>query len=419
MSETDALVKEKTTEKVSETFDLLKIGFLLGGIYVSCVVPTTLIVFTGPKIAQDEEISGFNKVTIGLCHTGFWIGFAISALIAMPLCDRIGRKIPIYVLYSIGLAAACMSACATDPLTYGLMIFVVGLTMAPSGGIAYLLMCESIPVRLCSTFTICVNVAYSLGIIAMALISKQALDVHWRIETMLWYAPVGLCLLVAGPCCVRDSPKFRTKSQACTALEDGNGSNTKGADGIGSSFQQLWERPMRRNMVATSVCWIACSMSYFGLSYASAEISTDIHMNMMLMGTIDLLGNALPGLIMSVFSPIVTQAGAFCFAGMSLMMCAFLTPGPLMSPLVICALLGRLSVNVAFTTIFILIVDRFPEECRSSAMGVANFFARASSLVAPMLATIPATISCPALGVVTFLGMFATLDLGVAAKTVD
>jgi len=109
---------------------------------------------------------------------------------------------------------------------------------------------------------------------------------------------------------------------------------------------------------------------------------------MALFSMIDLFAYAIPGPLIAYFGPYCTQLASFIFAGFALMVCAALPVGSWQ--IIAAALLGRLGMDIAFTTIYILTVECFPVHSvgsngnikllRSSRMPFCSYVFIASSI---------------------------------------
>mmetsp|Transcript_70574 Transcript_70574/g.125641 ORF Transcript_70574/g.125641 Transcript_70574/m.125641 type:complete len:415 (+) Transcript_70574:84-1328(+) len=400
MSETDALLQQSPEGEINDLLGACTLTVFAGGLYILGAIPSTLPVFTEDKIAEDPHMENFNEIVVSRCLSCFWIGWSLASVTILPMCDRVGRRTPMYILLAAGLVAGWSGTLATTAFPFALSIFFTGFCLPPSFQIGYLLLCESIPERWCANITVVLNLGFSLGIVAMAGICRVAQHVNWRKETFCWYVPF-LFLLVFGPWFVRESPKFIAASKVARVA-------TLDPGGTGGVFEILCQPGLLRRVVTTTMCWMTCSMAFYGLSFVSGNLSEDLYTNMMLMGCVDLVGYLVPAPIMACIGPVRAQVASFFFAALVLLTCGLFKPGPSLLTL---ALLGRLAIDVAFTTIYVLLFETFPDECRSSAMGIANVFARAASLVTPMLSSVPAAVSCPLLGLLSFVAAFATMDL--------
>jgi hypothetical protein len=137
-------------------------------------------------------------------------------------------------------------------------------------------------------------------------------------------------------------------------------------------------------------------------------------MNMALLGLMDMIGYAGVAPILSRIDARRVQTCAFACAATALLVCSLLPHGSQAS--IVCALAGRLFIDVAFTTIYLLAVECFPTQCCSAVLGIANFVSRLCSLGAPFLALIPFVLSCQILGALGVIAAVATWTLPCAQK---
>lgn len=347
------------------------------------------------------EPGGLSMEAISSCQALYWVGWSTSSVLIMPRVDRLGRRVPAYALLALGFLVAYASTFITSAWSYALCLFCMGTCLPISSMICYLLIIESVPGWCQSAVATSLNAGFSLleVVIAMFCASDVARDMDWRTETRLWYSPLVL-FLVLGIVFVRDPPK-----QAGGGLESAEVARSRDAAG----FARLTGPEMRVTMAATCLCWIAASVSYYGLSYSAGSLSPNAYVNMMLLGLIDMVAYfAALGLI-APFGPRKAQIVSFVSAGLALFACGVLPNSSW--ALMGCALVGRFFVNVAFATLYLLLVTCFPVECRSVASGLANFFARLSSLVAPFCNLLPVGICCSLLGLLVLAAAGATSAL--------
>ncbi|OLQ15064.1 Ankyrin repeat domain-containing protein 50 [Symbiodinium microadriaticum] len=91
-----------------------------------------------------------------------------------------------------------------------------------------------------------------------------------------------------------------------------------------------------------------------------------------------------------------------------LLFCAVLQPG---WNLIACAMVGRICLNVCFTTIYVALATVFPESSQKNVLPLCQITARVGGILAPMSGTLPAAVSCPAFGSLCMLAVVATLTL--------
>lgn len=372
--------------------------FMVGGI------GSTLIVFTGDKIAQDP--TGFSQSQVSGCQMLFWAGWAVASATLMPYVDSVGRKVPCYGLLGIAVLAGIISTRAHQVWLYGAMLFLIGYALPTSGQIGYLLMQESLPERLRTASTVAVNVGFSLVLIMMALqCGYVTRSWDWRLETMAWYVPVALVCL-AGVLFVSEPPVFAAQGQGSSPEQP--------ATTEASGLRQLFGASMRGTMINTCICWTAASVSYYGLSYSAGSLSPNVYMNIILFALIDIVGYAIPAPLVASMGAKHAQVAGFLGTALSLLLCALLPQGSWMA--VGCALVGRLNIDVAFSTVFLLLVDCFPSNCRAGALGVANVVSRSFTFAAPLCATAPMYLSCSVLSATCAAAAGATWLLEVPPR---
>jgi len=390
-----------------EAANAAKLVIFVGSIFMCGCVGSTLIVFTGDKIAKDP--AGFSESQVSYCQMLFWVGWATASATLMPSVDSLGRKVPCYSLLGIAVLAGIISTRTQQVWLYGAMLFVVGFTLPPSGQIGYLLMQESVPERLRAATTVGVNVGFSLVLILMALQCGYVTRAwSWRLETMAWYAPMLLICLV-GPLFVSESPVFAAQGQGSPSKRLATAEAAGAAEASGS--QQLFGAGMRATMFYTCICWTSASVSFYGLSYSAGSLSPNVYMNVILFALTDIVGYAIPAPIVGAMGSKNAQIAGFSGTALSLLLCAMLPQGSWMA--VACALVGRLHIDVAFSTVFLLIVDCFPSSCRAAALGVANVSSRSLTFAAPLCAKAPAYLSCSVLSALCFAAVGATWALDV------
>lgn len=324
---------------------------LLSILYITSGAYTTVTVFTGDGIAKQP---GFGQKTVHMGETMLWLGAAVSTAAFLPLFDIYGRRDLLYFAGVLGLTSAASALLATSAWLYLVAQFGIGLFLFPTGLTAWVLAAESVSPKVHNRMLAVWNICYSLFGISMAaccLIINRT-NMSWRMESVFWYMPIVGSLMV-GPLYVSESPEMAGKSDRIDRNE---------------SSLRVW--PMVGYLVATAVCWSAVSMSFYALSYSSSSLSPDIYLNMALLAGIDCVvyGCAMP--IIDWLSPKGAQLTSLSCAAALMLFCSTLPPKS-WAMMSVC-LLGRMCVDVAFSTIFLLIVEVFPAPIRATAMGFSN-----------------------------------------------
>ncbi|CAK9024351.1 unnamed protein product [Durusdinium trenchii] len=387
-TEETPLVKEQATRHGNSNMLPL---VLISSLYCCSGAYTTATVFTGSFIALEP---GFSENWVHMGQTMLWIGVAAATATLLPLLDIYGRRDLLFAFGFVGLLAVVTSLLAVSPFVYLACQFGIGLFLFPTGLAAWVLVAESIPQRSHNRMMAIWNVCYSLfGItVASGSYGFKEISLSWQLQSAVWYLPIVLSLLI-GPSVVSESPEL---------LADRSGQAER-------SDQSLMVWPMPGYVLATVVCWSAVSMGFYALSYSSSSLSPDLYLNMGLLACMDAVVYAFSKPVIDALSPKWAQ-----FAGLSgcaaLMLVSSFLPGKSYAMMFMC-LLARMFLDVAFSTIFLLIIEVFPVPVRATAMGIANLVARSFTAVAPVLAMAPAWIACWVVVMATAAAALATWTL--------
>jgi len=199
---------------------------------------------------------------------------------------------------------------------------------------------------------------------------------------------------------LKESPKFLAQKEASDDTE-----------GFLDVLKNLFHSDLRGTTLATTICWIAASVSFYGVTYAAGNLSPNLYMNLVLLATVDLIGYLMPGVLLKCLKPQLLQILGFFGAAVCFLGGGFFMAGSMQSLLF--ALAGRLFLDIAWTTCFILIPSCFPTRCCAAAMGVANTFSRLCSFLAPFGAVIPLQNWCQLLSALCFTACLSSQFLRV------
>uniref|UniRef100_A0A7S0A1I0 Uncharacterized protein n=1 Tax=Pyrodinium bahamense TaxID=73915 RepID=A0A7S0A1I0_9DINO len=162
------------------------------------------------------------------------------------------------------------------------------------------------------------------------------------------------------------------------------------------------------------MCWAVASVGFYGLTYACGSLSKHTYTNLVMMGVVDIVGYAPPGILVELMGAHELQIASFVGAWAALTGCAFSEHGSMV--MITCALLGRLFLDFAFTTVFLLLLECFAADCRGTMCGVANCFARLCTLITPLLMLMPVTQALLLIAAFCLIGAVATWTLPKAEK---
>jgi len=390
-------------QRDDEVAKAIKITVLAGGIGILGSTATELIIFTVQKI--DADPTAFSETEAIYCQCFLWIGWCLASATYMLVIDRFGRKTPCYTLAFIGVIAGIAGTRATEVWVYGTACFAVGFTLPPSGQIAFLLALETVAERMKKPCQIGWLVCYSLALMIMALVCWTVTgSMNWRLETALWYLPL-LVLVLIGAIFVSESPAFTTRDKGKVAV-------TEAAQGEGwRELRMVLGEELWRTTALSCVCWTGVCLSYYGLSYSSEDLSTNVYLNIILFCVVDIFSWGLTGPVLLIFGNKDSQMFGFLGSAVFFLLSAMMPTGSALA--IGCALAARLCLNLVWSTVYLLIVECYPFSCRSAAMGALNGVSRLFTSAAPICALVPTYLTYSVLAALCVAGLAATWLLEV------
>jgi len=317
----------------------------------------------------------------------YWIGFAATSGVIVPFLDCVGRRKPACAMIALSYALAVQQSLTTSVWVFGVTQFMMGMTFPVAALACNLLALESAPRELRLATTVALNVAWVIACLFLAAVGGWVTrSWSWRAEVLMWYSLTALWLL-PGLTIVKESPSFKAAAQAYDTKESS------------LSTARIFEAPYGRRLFVMTLTLSVSSLAFHGLTFSVGTLSDNLYMNAIWLSMADLVGNALPQVIVARLGSKNTLISCFVGAGVVLVTCGRLPRGS--SSLLACALSGRLLIGVAFITYYFMIVELFPAEVRATASGCANIFARLVTFLAPYSAMLPAAVTCPLLGLLS------------------
>jgi len=153
-----------------------------------------------------------------------------------------------------------------------------------------------------------------------------------------------------------------------------------------SNFLNLWRSPvLRKRTVCMCWQWLSVTLSYFGLTYASTDLSGEPHVNVAFSFVAEVIGFSLAILLLNwvgrrwLLILCQTINGLSCIIGGVLMT----MDGTFVTSLstVLC-MLGKVGSSCAFAVIYLFTCELFSTPLRGQALGLFNFVARLGTISA-------------------------------------
>jgi len=187
--------------------------------------------------------------------------------------------------------------------------------------------------------------------------------------------------------------------------------------------------PERRvQSVAMFFCWFSVTFCYYGLSFTAGQLSGSIYTNSAALAIAELPAYILcmRTLDHPLFGRRGSQAGAFGFAGVAMLMLLLFPSQEILDPVntqgnmtqqrnltvsknaemvdlmkTSLALSGKFGVSAAFAVVYVYASELFPTAVRGTAFGVCNICARFGGILAPLLMQAEQHIALGTMGTVS------------------
>ena len=356
------------------------------------------------KLAADPALPGLTAETLPWSATAIFTGWLVGS-VSLKQALEIFSKEQFLAISSVLLCSCTLATVTLPHLTAGNIVvfsavrFVTGLLFA-TGPVGNLYVQECLPPQRRSQAMAFINTAYSIMAVLMATTCGMFQSLDWRLDALLWCGlPPFLAFFIA----------FKKPLELLQSIPGTMTSNMSNSD---SSNQRSESNKMSPSILKAAlklaVCFLACGVGSYGLSYSAGKLSENLYTNSVLLNSADILGY-IAVLGADSLGRKTFQAGSYLFAALSLLLCGILQPGSW--TIIACAMAGRICLNVAFTTIYVALAEVFPESSQKNVLPICQIAARLGGILAPLSGTLPAVISCPAFGSACIAAVLATLTL--------
>mmetsp|Transcript_64042 Transcript_64042/g.164798 ORF Transcript_64042/g.164798 Transcript_64042/m.164798 type:complete len:541 (+) Transcript_64042:59-1681(+) len=409
---------------------LVGVGMLLYSVFGAFHL---LPVFLDVKLAADPTLPGLTKESLPIASTAMFAGWLLGSAGIGQATDRLGKK-QVMRLGALGLLVSVFAQVALPSLTGGSIAALATVRLFQGvffsiGPVASTFAQECVPKAYRNRVMVGLNTAYSLIAASMSyLCGTVTLNADWRMEALIWCGMPMLAALAVGLPFVHESlsdlmVKGKAKeasevlhsiarTNGCDELAEGlvlrqsEGTKEAQEDEKEDAGASVFKGPLLMRLVALAICFVTCGSAFFGLTYSAGNLSPNMYLNSVVLNLADILGYAI-ALSADKYGLRLVQGGSFAAAGVCLLGCALLPPGSF--DVLACAVLGRLFLDVCFTTIYVAVVANFPGRARTGAMVVCQLAARLGGVWAPYCGTLPVAVSCSIFGALCLLSAALTL----------
>ncbi|CAK8995266.1 Solute carrier family 22 member 6-B (Organic cation transporter 1-B) (Renal organic anion transporter 1-B) (ROAT1-B) [Durusdinium trenchii] len=356
------------------------------------------------KLAADPALPGLTAETLPWSATAIFAGWLVGSISLKQALETFS-KAQFLAASSVLLCLSTLATVTLPHLTGGNIVvfsavrFVTGLLFA-TGPVGNLYVQDCLPSSRRNQAMAFINTAYSIMAVLMATTCGMFQSWDWRVDAMLWCGlPPLLAFFIAF-----NKPFTLLSSIPSTLRSKGESSeSSKSSESEFSMSPSIFKAALQ-----LGVCFLACGVGSYGLSYSAGKLSENLYTNSVLLNSADILGY-ITVLGADFLGRKTFQTGSYVLAAFSLLLCGILEPGSW--SIVACAMGGRICLNVAFTTIYVALAEVFPERSQKNVLPICQIAARLGGILAPLSGTLPAAVSCPAFGSACLAAALATVTM--------
>ena len=358
-----------------------------------------LPVFLNMKMAADPALPGLTEETLPIATTAIFVGWLAGATVLHRALEIFDKK-QLLVLHILGLLLVNFAILILPHLTAGnLVVFTVlrlahGLLMNITGLVRMYLI-EHMPASQGNQVLVLLSIIYTMASILMSWsCGRITMMMDWRLEAFLWCSvPLMIGLVIA-------FPNWRSAMQSFPVAirsEVSHECHVETFESVSASH--------RRDILALAMGFLACDCGFYGLTYSAGQLCEDAYLSSMLLCGADIFGYLL-ALGADKYGRNSTQTCAFLLAAICLFYCSTGEPGSFF--VLSAAVVGRLCLDVCFTTVYLGLAEIFNGSGSKVALATCETAARFGAIIAPLSGTLPPSISC---------SIFATVCLAAAGCT--
>ncbi|XP_063709471.1 organic cation transporter protein-like [Culicoides brevitarsis] len=131
-----------------------------------------------------------------------------------------------------------------------------------------------------------------------------------------------------------------------------------------------------------SFCWLTNTFVYYGLSLNAVSLAGNKYFNFTFSNIIEIPAHLLALLLVNKIGRRWSMCGALVLAGLSCVATEFVSTDETQLRFVL-YLIGKFSISISFTIIYVYTAEMFPTNLRNSLLGICSMFGRIGSISAP------------------------------------
>ncbi|KAG7305431.1 hypothetical protein JYU34_009502 [Plutella xylostella] len=336
---------------------------------------------------------------------------SLGGMVALPLAgfisDYFGRRMSILIFT---FNSATLGLIRAFSVNYPMYVALQFLQTALGGGgysAAYILATEIVSPEYRVPTSATMSSSFALGQVFMGLIAMAVYE--WRKISIALYAPMFIIVLSYGFILTESHRWLLSKNKNEQAkmtikkaawlnrrkIDDASVENLITAFNSGpkpdytdineeSLLKRILKSPiMLRRCLTTPVWWACTTFVYYGLSINSVRLSGNMYHNYVLTAGAEVPGYWLAVLLLQRLGRRSTLLAGYvtCAACCA---CVALLPAPWAAPRLAVYLVGKCSIALVFTSLYLATSELYPTRHRHSLLGWSSMVGRVGSVLAPL-----------------------------------
>ncbi|XP_075948105.1 solute carrier family 22 member 7-like [Anarhichas minor] len=342
---------------------------------------------------------GMNKATV----TIFFIGVMCGAPLFGYLSDRFGRRPLLLASYSSSLTFAVLSAFSPSYVTFVIMRFFTGMSLAGISIISIALNVEWFGIAHRTFSGIIISLDWTLG--TMLLVGIAYYVNHWRMLIVAVTSPLILSILTwrwipesarwllangktdAAHHYLMQCAKMNNRIKYMTTITQTELLESAQGDTLDKKYTivDLFKTPnMRKLSICSGIVWFGVALTYYGISLNITGFGLDPYLTQIIFAFIEVPMKIVLYFYLEKAGRRSGEMGTLLLTGLSLFINIFVAKDKLAIRTVV-AVLGKAMSEASFTIIFLYTTELFPTVIRQNGLGYTSFLARLGVSISPLI----------------------------------
>ncbi|KYN19974.1 Solute carrier family 22 member 5, partial [Trachymyrmex cornetzi] len=138
-------------------------------------------------------------------------------------------------------------------------------------------------------------------------------------------------------------------------------------------------------LLVCSFCWLANAFIYYGMSLNSVSLAGDKYINFVLIAVVEIPAYYISCILNNYIGRKPTLSSAFLLSGTFCFTSLFIPAGAWNYGFLLLYMAGKLSIAMAFSTVYLFTAELFPTTLRNSMLGICDMMGRIGASLSPQI----------------------------------